>query len=81
MLAFVVSVYTGIGICVCLLGCIFIEFGISMGGGGFVTAQCTQFAKLGVFEGILPKKHPIWPKLSVFLQKMVYIEGSQNGAF
>ncbi len=41
--------------------------------GGFLSlTQCTQFAKLGVFWEILPKKHPIGPKLGVFLQKMVY---------
>ncbi len=65
------SVYAGIRICACLLGCIFMKFGISMGGFPSLT-QCTQFAKLGVFFEILPKKHPIWPKLGVFLLKMVY---------
>ncbi len=65
------SVYTGIRICACLLRCIFMKFGISMGGFPSLT-QCAQFAKLGVFWEILPKKHPIWPNLGVFLQKMVY---------
>ncbi len=57
------SVYTGICIFACLLGCIFMKFGMSMGGFPSLT-HCTQFAKLGVFWQILPNKHPIWPTLS-----------------
>ncbi len=68
------SVYTGIHICACLLGCIFMKFGISMGGFPSLT-RCTQIAKLGVFWEILPKKHPICPKLGVFLQKMRILKG------
>ena len=37
--------------------------------GGFLSlTQCTQFAKLGVFWEILPKKHPICHKLGVLGQ-------------
>ncbi len=59
------SVYAGIRICACLLGCMFMKFGISMGGFPSLT-QCTQFAKLGVFWEILSTKHPIWLKFGVF---------------
>ena len=76
-----------VGLCACLLGCIFMM-------GEFPSLiQCAQFAKSGVFEGILQKKKPtttattnkqknktkqnvtatkIWPKFCSFLQEMVY---------
>ena len=44
----------------------FRNFGILMGGFWSQT-QCAQFAKLGVFPKILPKKHTICPKLGAFL--------------
>ena len=50
--------------------------GILMGGFPLKT-QCVQFAKLGVFQKIRPKKHPIW---NVFAA-IWYSDGSQNHAF
>ena len=54
-----------------LKGAFFVIFGISTG--GFLSqTQCDQFAKLGVFWKIWPKKHPICSELGDFCGNLVY---------
>ena len=64
------SLVDGIRGCSKVKRCFFIIFGISMGGFPFQT-QCAQFAKLGEFWKIWPKKRPICCKLGVFCGNLV----------
>ena len=64
--------------CLKAYGCFFVTIGISIG--GFLSqTQCAQFANLGVFWKIWPKKHLIFSKLCVFVA-IWYRNGSQNHA-
>ena len=73
------SVYNGIRICACLLGCIFMKFGISMGGFPSLT-QCAQLQNWVYFGKFCQKSTQFGPNWVFFCRKW-YIEGSKNCAF
>ena len=61
-----------IGICACLLGCFFANFGLAIG--GFLSqTKAPNLHKLGVFWAIYGKKHPIWAKYWMFFAKKICI--------
>ena len=64
------SVYSGI--CACLLGCIFMKFDIYRWEGFLRWPNAPNLQSVYFGQKKQTNKHPIWPKFSVFLQKMVY---------